>query len=209
MLGWLALVASLLLSSSTETHVFDVPYRNQLDGSPYALANCGPTALSMAMAYYGIDATPWDLRVASMQAQRSWITDDGGYSDRYGVFIYNLASVAERLGVHADGLWSRDAARTDHLHVWQPDELRREIAANHPVIVQVEYRALPAHAGSGALDDHYVVLRGTVGSDFVYSDPLGIGGTGPEEQISEADLTAAMSAATASRAAFALVKPGA
>ena len=50
MLGWLALVASLLLSSSTETHVFDVPYRNQLDGSPYALANCGPTALSMAIA---------------------------------------------------------------------------------------------------------------------------------------------------------------
>jgi peptidase C39-like protein len=209
MLGWVALVASLLLSSSTETHVFDVPYRNQLDGSAYALANCGPTALSMALGYYGVDASPWDLRVASMKAQHSWVTDEGGYSDRYGVFIYNLATVAEGLGVHADGLWSRDGARTDRLHQWQPDELRREVAANHPVIVEVEYRALPAHGGSRALDDHYVVLRGMVGADFVYSDPLGIGDSGPEQEISEADLRAAMLAAAAPDAAFALVKPAA
>jgi peptidase C39-like protein len=207
MLGWLALVASLLLSGSAESHVFEVPYRNQLDGSPYALANCGPTALSMAIAYYGIDASPWDLRVASMKAQHSWVTDEGGYSDRYGVFIYNLASVAEGLGVHADGLWSRDGARTDRLHQWQPDELRREIAASHPVIVQVEYRALPDHARSRALDDHYLVLHGTVGSDFVYSDPLGIDDSSPEKQISEIDLTVAMLGASAPRAAFALVKP--
>lgn len=208
-LGWLALAAGLLLAttSSSDAHVLDVPYRSQLDGSPYALANCGPTSLSMAMAFYGLDASPWELRVAAMKAQHSWITDEGGYSDRYGVFIYNLAAAAERFGMHADGLWSRDGARTDRLHQWQSGELRREIQADHPVIVEVRYRALPAHAGSRAVDDHYIVVHGTVGSDFVYSDPLAGGGSGSDEQISEADLITAMRAADAPMAAFAVVKP--
>src|SRR4051812_3082741 len=35
--------------------VLSVPYRSQLDGTPYAQANCGPTALAMVLAYYGID----------------------------------------------------------------------------------------------------------------------------------------------------------
>jgi|SRR5579864_5441279 len=207
MLGWLVFAATLLFSGSDAQHVLDVPYRNQLDGSPYALANCGPTSLSMALAYYGIDASAWEVRVRAMQAQHSWWGDPGGYSDRYGVFVYNLASVAESFGVHADGLWARDADRTDHFLQWTPSTLRDEIEANHPVIVQVSYRALPAHSGSQALDDHYLVVHGIIGSDFVYSDPLGIGDSGPDEQISESDLMAAMTAASAPRAGFALVKP--
>ena len=37
------------------------PYRSQLDGSPFSLANCGPTTISMALAAYGIDASPGQL----------------------------------------------------------------------------------------------------------------------------------------------------
>jgi Peptidase_C39 like family len=207
MLGWVALAATLFLSGTFDAHVLDLPYRNQLDGSPYALANCGPTSLSMALAYYGIDASTWDLRVRAMQAQHSWWGDPGGYSDRYGVFVYNLATVAESYGVHADLLWARDADRTDHFLRWQPSQLRREIQANHPVIVEVSYRALPAHAGSAAIADHYIVIHGTIGSDFVYSDPLGIGDSGPDEQISEADLMRAMEVSEAPMAGFAVVKP--
>jgi len=207
MLGWMVLVLTLLFSGTSDAHVLDVPYRNQLDGSPYALANCGPTALSMALAYYGLDASPWDLRVKSMRAQHSWVTDEGGYSDRYGVFVYNLATVIESFGLHANGLWARDGDRIDHFHQWQPNELRREIGADHPVIVQVEYRALPAHNGSSAVDDHYIVLLGIKGSDFVYNDPLGINASGPAEEISEADLVRAMGLATAPGAGFAVVKP--
>src|SRR5262252_7955275 len=106
MLGWLALAATLLLARGGDEHVLDVPYRNQLDGSAYALANCGPTSVSMALLYYGVDASPWDVRVGAMKAQHSWVTDDGGYSGRYGVFIYNPATVVEGRGLHADGLWS-------------------------------------------------------------------------------------------------------
>ena len=91
--GSLFLLGTLLLlrPAPAERHVLDVPYRNQLDGSRYALANCGPTALSMSLAYYGVDASPWDLRVRSMRTQHSWVDDEGGYSDDYGVFVYNLA----------------------------------------------------------------------------------------------------------------------
>jgi len=207
MLAWLLLTGAFFFAGTSEPHVLDVPYRNQLDGSSYALANCGPAALSMALAYYGIDASPWDLRVRAMMAQHSWISDDGGYSDEYGVFVYNLASVAEELGAHADGLWTRDGARLDHFHEWQLGELRREVLANHPVIVQVEYRALPGHTHSRSVDDHYIVVHGSYGTDFVYSDPLGFGERGPAEQIAEEDLVAAMALASAPRAGFAVVKP--
>jgi Peptidase_C39 like family len=207
MLGWVLLVGGLLFASGGDAHILDMPYRSQLDGSPYALANCGPTSLSMALAYYGIDASPWELRVRAMKAQHSWITDDGGYSDRYGVFVYHLATVAEQLGLHANGLWTREGGHTDRLHQWQANELRREVQADHPVIVEVEYRALPSHAGSIAIDDHYIVVYGTVGSDFVYDDPLGIADRGHDELISERDLIAAMSESSVPRAGFAVVKP--
>ena len=207
MLGWALLVGAFMFGGTGDTHVLDVPYRNQLDGSPYALANCGPTALSMALAYYGIDAPPWDLRVRSMKVQHSWVTDEGGYSDWYGVFVYNLASVAEQFGLHANGIWNRDGGRTDQLHQWQASELRRELNADHPVIVQVLYRALPAHARSVSLDDHYLVLRGSLGTDFVYSDPLGVGDSGADQHVSEDELLEAMARSSAPRAAFAVVRP--
>jgi hypothetical protein len=183
-----------------------VPYRDQLDGSAYALANCGPTALSMVLAYYGVDATPWDLRVRSMKAQHSWVTDEGGYSDHYGVFVYNLATVAEGMGLHTSGLWDREGSRLDRLHQWQPAEVRREIANDHPVIVQVRYAAMPKRAGAITLADHYLVVHGTVGDDFVYSDPLGNYG-GPDQTMTERELFAAMGAASSPRVAFAVVQP--
>ena len=209
MVAWVLLASTFWFSGtpSSDAHVLDVPYRNQLDGSPYALANCGPTALAMAAAYYGIDVSNWELRVAAMKAQHSWVTDEGGYSDRYGVFIYNLASVAEDLGLHANGLWDREGGHTEALHPWRAFDLRREIQADHPVIVEVQYRALPEHIRSRATDDHFIVVHGTQGEDFVYSDPLGFANDGPDLPISEGALMAAMDAADVAHAGFAIVKP--
>jgi hypothetical protein len=65
----------------------------------------------------------------------------------------------------------------------------------------------PVRARSKAPDDHYIGVHGTVGDDFVYSDPLGTGGAGPAEEIASADLEAAMGSASPPRAAFAVVKP--
>jgi hypothetical protein len=207
MLAWALLAASLFFAGSGDAHVLDVPYRSQLDGSAYAWANCGPTSLSMALAYYGIDASPWDLRVRAMKAQHTWVTDEGGYSDENGVFVYILAAVATQFGLHPNGLWDFDGARTDRLHQWRPNELRNQVQAGHPVIVEVAYRALPVHAGSLATADHYIVLDGTIGTDFVYNDPLGQGTYGPDAQITAEGLMAAMAQAAAPDAAFAIVKP--
>ena len=109
-------------------------------------------------------------------------------------------------GLRVDGLWAREGGRVDRLHQWQPTDLRRAIQADHPVIVQVGYRALPMHSASTTLDDHYIVVHGTVDGDFVYSDPIAVGGGGQGMQISEHDLIAAMGQASTPRAGFALAK---
>ena len=203
MLGLVGLLlgTSLLLANADE-RLLAVPFRYQLDGSPYAQSNCGPTALAMVLAYYDIDASLWDLRVKAMKAQHSWVDDEGGYSDRYGVFVYNLASVAESFGLRADGLWVREGNRVDRLREWDARDLRREIAAGRPVIVQAHYRLLPTSRDARFLEDHYIVVHGTSGSDFVYSDPVTAGGL----TIGEGDLLKAMAGASSPRVGFALVK---
>jgi uncharacterized protein YvpB len=205
MLAWVMLVGALSAIGPTG-HLLEVPYRDQLDGSAYAWANCGPTSLSMALAYHGIAASPWDLRIKAMQAQQSWVDDEGGYSDSYGVFVYNLATVAEGMGVRTSGLWKREASRIDRLREWQAADLRREIQADHPVIVQVAYRALPRNHGSVVEADHYIVIHGITDADFVYSDPLGLPNGGPGRIISEADLMQAMAEASTPRVGFAVAQ---
>jgi len=209
LLGWLELLLAAVVSlSASDDHVLRVPYRNQLDGSPYAQANCGPTSLAMALAFYDLDVSTWELRVKSMQAQRSWVDDEGGYSHRYGVFVYNLASVAEGLGFEPVGLWQTEGRRLDRLRHWRAADLRQQVRAGRPVIVQVEYRALPGRADSSYAEDHYIVVHGVSGDDFVYSDPLGIDGSGPDMRIGEGELRRAMERASSPGAAFALRRRG-
>jgi hypothetical protein len=57
-----------------------------------------------------------------------------------------------------------------------------------------------------AVDEHYIVVIGTVGGDFVYNDPLGIGDGGPDLTISEHDLLAAMGQSFTPRVGFALTR---
>src|SRR6185436_6944356 len=111
--GMLLLLATVVTPASGDDAMLAVPYRNQLDGTPYARANCGPTALAMVLAYYDIDVSTWDLRVKAMRAQHSWVDDEGGYSDRYGVFVYNLAAVAEGFGLEVVGLMHQEGGRAD------------------------------------------------------------------------------------------------
>jgi hypothetical protein len=205
LVGLLLGVAVLAGSADVDAdgHVLQVPYRSQLDGSAYAGANCGPAALSMMLAYYGIDASPWDLRVKSMKAQRSWVDDEGGYSDRYGVFVYNLATVAESYGLQVEGLWQREGQKIDRMRRWRAKDLRQQIELNRPVIVQVYFRELPGNSGFSGLDDHFIVVHGMRDEDFVYSDPI----DGPDQVISEARLLKAMELSDSPLTGFALSKP--
>jgi uncharacterized protein YvpB len=207
MLAALGLIASLLISGvpADQQMVLDVPYRNQLDGSRYAGANCGPTSLDMVLAYYGVNASLWDVRVRAMKAQDSW-TD---YSDDYGVFVHYLATTAESYGLRTQGLWNRADGHVDSLHQWQASELRRALRDGHPVIVETGYRYLPGHGASRTTLDHYVVVHGLAGDQFVYSDPMDNPGGGPDLVISESDLLTAMSHAKQPRAGFAVYRPAA
>lgn len=205
----LAIAASaLLLLAADNRAVLEVPYRSQLDGSPYATANCGPTSVVMALAYHGIEATPWDVRVAAMKAQDSWVDSEGGYSDSYGVFVQHLATVVEQYGLRTSGLWRTEGAfRVDGPREWTLDDLRREVRAGRPVIVQVHFRSLPGRAGSPFRGDHYVVVHGAVGDELVYSDPMDRDGGGPAQRIAPEALERAMAQASVPRAAFAVQPP--
>src|SRR5207248_3168532 len=75
------------------SHVF-APYRSQLDGSPYAEANCGPTAVGMALDAFGIAVPSRQLRAAALDAQHM-------YGNGVGTLITALAQVVEQNGLSA------------------------------------------------------------------------------------------------------------
>jgi hypothetical protein len=142
----------------------NVPYRTQLDGSDYAEANCGPTALGMALESFGLNEAPPDLRGQVLDSENFDPSDTDA-----GSFIWALADVASEYGVHAHGLYDADGS----LHRWTPDEIRASLRQGQPVIVQVYYRALPGRGDSLYYGDHYIVVTGLLGDKFLYNDPIG------------------------------------
>ena len=80
-------------------HVF-APYRSQLDGSAYQEANCGPTAVGMALDAFGVSVPPRQLRAEALDAQHM-------FGNGVGTLITALARL--------DGgpLWRRSSRKTD------------------------------------------------------------------------------------------------
>jgi hypothetical protein len=142
-----------------------VPYRTQLDGSDYAGANCGPTVLGMALESFGVNTPPAELRGQVLDTEDLDPTDDDA-----GSFIWALARVAQSHGVLTHGLYEQDGTV---LHRWNTDEIRDNVRNGRPVIVQVVYRALPGREESGYYGDHYIIITGLLGDDFLYNDPIG------------------------------------
>jgi hypothetical protein len=142
-----------------------VPYRTQLDGSDYASANCGPTVLGMALESFGMNLDPPELRSQVLDSENFDPTDIDA-----GSYIWALAKVAQSHGLLANGLYD---AGGDTLHHWSLDEIRASVRRGQPVIVQVVYRALPGRADSGYYGDHYIIVTGLMGDNFLYNDPIG------------------------------------
>jgi hypothetical protein len=142
----------------------NVPYRTQLDGSDYAGANCGPTVLGMALESFGVNLTPPDLRGQVLNSENFDPSDTDA-----GSYIWALANVARDDGVQAHGLYDADGA----LHHWTTDEIRTSLRNKQPVIVQVIYRGLPGREDSGYYGDHYIIITGLLGDQFLYNDPIG------------------------------------
>ena len=115
-----------------------VPYRSQLDRTPWAGANCGPTALGMGLASMGIDVSSTELRRQVLNAQGMWGNNVGSLMDA-------LARVASNYGAKPIGLFDGNGIAR-----WSLDDVRSQIRAGRPVIVQVRFRSLPG-AGRGEL----------------------------------------------------------
>ncbi len=165
------------------TQVF-APYRSQLDGSPYAAANCGPTAIGMALAAFGVDAPPSELRAETLNNQHMW-------GNGTGTLITALADTIQQHGLQAIQLKDDDGS----IHRWSVDEVRDQVNQRHPVIVQTRYRNLPGRGGAYYFGDHYIVITGVVPGGFLYNDPIEDSGVGWDRVLSDDALTSAMDAA--------------
>jgi hypothetical protein len=180
----------------------NVPYRTQLDGSDFASANCGPTVLGMALESFGLDLAPPDLRGQVLNTEAM----DPGDSDA-GAFIWALAQVAQSHGLQTHGLYDGG-----DLHHWNLDEIRDSVRHGQPVIVQVVYRGLPGREDSGYYGDHYIIVTGLMGDQFLYNDPIGgqvaHESPGYDRMITPTELERAMRASDSSYAytAFGLSK---
>ncbi len=144
----------------------DVPYRTQLDGSISSAANCGPTSVAMAIEAFGTYVPTAQSRSIAMRAM-------GIYDPFSGTTLESLRTVAEAYGLkgldlHEDGKYKR----------WTLDDVRAHLRAGHPVIPQLRYRMMPGREWLWVGYDHYVVITGMVGDDFIINDPVGLNGHG-------------------------------
>jgi hypothetical protein len=172
----------------------DVPYRTQLDGSISSAANCGPTSVSMAIESFGIFVPTAQARALANRAM--------GVNDPFGgTTLESLRSVAE-----AYGLQGLDLMQDGRYKKWTLDDVRAHLRAGHPVIPELRYRLMPGREWVWVSYDHYVVITGMVGDDFIINDPIGLDGHG-ERVLTAAQLTRAWMNSDNPGAGVAIARP--
>jgi hypothetical protein len=154
-----------------------------LDGSPYAEANCGPVAISMAMDAFGVSLPSSQVRSQVLNAQRIW-------GNNVGTLITALAQAVEENGLKTHGLYADGGG----LGKWTTDDIRGQIQQGRPVVVQTRYRSLPGRGGALYFGDHYILVTGVVPGGFLYNDPINHDGVGWDRVISDDRLYTAMNA---------------
>lgn len=167
------------------------PYRTQLDGSPYAEANCGPATIGMALAAYGVQVSSAQLRTEALAEQRMW-------GNSIGTLITALSRVVEARGLRTFGLYDSNG----DVDRWTTDDIAGQIAAGRVVMAQVRYRSLPGRGGAAYYGDHYILLTGVVPGGFLYNDSINHDGAGWDRLITPERLYSAMNASD-SRYAYA------
>lgn len=171
-----------------------VPHRTQLDGSPAAEANCGPASIGMVLEQLGSQLLTRDLRELAHQYQ-------GTNGPDVGFRIEHLRSVVEARGGQGLDLYQGSAFRR-----WTLDGLRSHLNQGHPVIPQLKFKMLQGRYAASYSDDHYVVITGMLGDDFVYNDPVDNDGPGYARLMSADTLTKAWSTSFYPFAAFAVAR---
>ena len=169
-----------------------VPFRTQLDGSPSGGADCGPDSLAMVLEYYQTYLPTDELRAMADSLQ--------GTSDPEGGFaIEYLAGLLPTFGLRAEGLYAGQDLRR-----WTLEDLRQQLAQGHPVIPQLKFRLMPGRSESDYWEDHYVVLTGVRGDEFIYNDGVDADGPGYARMMSAETLLDSWSHSYFPFAAFAI-----
>jgi hypothetical protein len=183
--------ATQLKSWATETSlVLGVPFRTQIDGTSFSLVNCGPASLAMVLIAFGLDVDP-----PSVRDYLNYLV--GNYDTEAGTSLYVLSRIAREAGLSTFGTSSG-------LQGWTIDAVREQVRAGHPVITLTKYRFLPGHFGSVTDFDHYIVITGLAGEDFVYNDAAYSTEYGYNLLISPAQLQRAWAASSVPRHAVAV-----
>jgi hypothetical protein len=165
--------AAQAFSPFATTVRLDVPYRTQLDGSISSASNCGPTSVGMALESFGIYVPTAQVRALAMQSM--------GIRDPFsGTTLESLRDAAE-----AYGLQGLDLHENGRYKRWTLDDVRAHLRAGHPVIPQLRYRMMPGREWVWVGYDHYVVITGMVGDDFIFNDPISLGGHGERVMTAE------------------------
>ena len=172
----------------------DVPYRTQLDGSAAAGANCGPASLGMVFDSYGISVPTAALRERANRFQ-------GTSGPNTGFLLEVLQQVVESYGLEGQGLVEHGRYRR-----WTLNDVRSQLRGGHPVIPQLRYRLMPGREWANVSYDHYLVLTGIDGDDFLVNDPIPWSGKG-QGRITAAQLLRAWANSDAPMAALAVADP--
>jgi hypothetical protein len=135
-----------------------VPFTTQIDGTLYAEVNCGPASVAMVLGAFGVKAAP-----AYLRDYVNYLS--GTFSPDEGTSLYHLARVVREAGLEVRRLQGQGG-----YFRWNIPTLRQEIEEGRPVVTLVKYRALPGHESSTVDWDHYIVITGLSGGDFIYND---------------------------------------
>src|SRR5581483_121895 len=123
----------------------------------------------------------------------------GNYDTEQGTSLYVLGRIAREAGLNIFGVGG-----SGNLQGWTIDAVREQVRAGHPVITLTKYRRLPGHFGSVTDFDHYIVIDGLAGDDFVYNDAAYSTEYGQNLLISPAELERAWADSSNPRHAVAM-----
>ena len=138
-----------------------VPFRSQWDGSTYEWGNCGVSAITMAMEYFGHTYSTHAVRESINVMTGNWNT-------KIGVDWRYLKAALERRDFAVAGPYN---ARGGYLQ-WTLADLVAQVEQGRPPILLVHYRSLPGHEEDEWFGDHYIVFLGLTGDGrVVYHDP--------------------------------------
>lgn len=168
--------------------IMPAPIYSQFDSAIWSSSNCGPAALSMALGAIGIGADQVTLRrLANAQM--------GSYDPNQGISWEALVAAAQASGAGTKGLVGGNGYRS-----WAIEDLKRELALGHPVLLLLRYRLMPDHGDSSFYGDHYVVALGfDQQGNLVYNDSAGTVAHGVRRRLTPAELDDAWSNTWASQ----------